>query len=125
MRDLDALERFPWCGYGTLLQVRPALPFESVDEALAAFAPDPPVARAELRNWMELTTVPPDAPTPNPPELPIADLMHDVCRELGVPESDLRDGRRSRSVRLARAEVCRRAVRELGANPSLSHAHSA
>lgn len=113
--DLDALERFPWCGYGALLQVRPALPFESVDEALAAFAPDPRTARAELRTWMEPAMFPLDAPAPSPHEPPIADLIRDVCRELGVSESDLRHGRRSRSVSQARAEVCRRAVSELGA----------
>jgi REP element-mobilizing transposase RayT len=114
---LGALERFPWCGYGALLELRPALPFECVDEALAAFAPDPATARAALRSWMELAAVPPAPPTPSPPEPPVDDLIRDVCRELDILEGDLRDGRRSRSVSLARAEVCRRAVRELGAKP--------
>jgi putative transposase len=47
VRDLAALKRFPWCGYGALVGRRPALPFESVDETLAAFGSGP-AARTEL-----------------------------------------------------------------------------
>jgi REP element-mobilizing transposase RayT len=115
--DLDALERFPWSAYGALLGVRPALPFEAVEEALAAFGPDPPTARAALRRSMESAAAPPDGPTPSCAQPSLAGLIRDVCRELGVAESDLRTGRRSRPVSLARAEVCRRAVVQLGTRP--------
>jgi REP element-mobilizing transposase RayT len=115
--SLAALERFPWSAYGALLGVRPALPFESVEEALAAFGPDPATARAALRSWMEVGADLPDPPAlkrPGP-EPPLAGLIREVCREFGVSERELRAGRRSRPVSLARAELCRRAILQRGA----------
>jgi len=118
VRDLAALERFPWCGYGALLGVRPPLSFESIGEALAAFAPDASTARARLRSWMdEPFESPAAAALPAHDGGALDQLTREVCRELGVFEDDLRDGRRSRRVSLARTEVCRRAVHEIGLRP--------
>ena len=50
--DLPALERFPWCGYATLLGARPALPFESVSETLSVFGETTSSARTALRAFM-------------------------------------------------------------------------
>jgi REP element-mobilizing transposase RayT len=111
--DLVALERFPWCGYGALVGARTALPFEAVQDALAAFGSDVPTARSRLRSWMATPVGAPAAEEPTD-AVPLDALVGDVCREVGVLERDFRDGCRSRSVSLARTIVCRRAVLELG-----------
>ncbi len=119
VHDLVSLERFPWCGYGGLLGVRPVFPFESVDETLSLFGADAANARAQLRCWMAQPTESPGSPAQAPRcgEALLDAAVRDACRDLGVLESDLRDGRRSRRVSLARTRVCRRAVLELGLRP--------
>ena len=106
VRSLDALERYPWCGLAAMIGRRPPLPFESVAETLALFAPDEGTARSRLREWIER----PAASTG-----PALDaLVRSVCAELAVPEVDLRGGRRTRLASRARTLVCRRAVNEAG-----------
>lgn len=108
VRSLEALERYPWGALGALLGLRPALPFESVRETLALFAPDEEVARTRLRAWLE-------RPGPSTTEgSPLDDLVRKVCVELAVPEADVRGRRRTRLASRARALVCRRAIRECG-----------
>ena len=115
--DLEALEQFRWCGYGALVATRLALPFESVEEALAAFGADAVTARERLRCWMATPLGAPTASGELPDGAQLNAVVRAVCREVGVLEKDLRDGRRSRSVSLARTRVCRRAVLELGLRP--------
>jgi REP element-mobilizing transposase RayT len=108
VRSLEALERYPWGGLGALLGLRPLLPFESVPETLALFAPDVEVARTRLRAWLE-------RPDPFPAEgSPLDELVSRTCAELAVPEADVRAGRRTHLASRARALVCRRAIRECG-----------
>jgi len=120
VRDLASLERFPWCGYGALVGVRPALPFEAVDEALSIFGESRAAARAALRAFVDS---PLERDTEleaevNGPDAILTSLVREVCREHGVFEDDLRSGQRSRPVSHARALVCRRAVLEHGLRPA-------
>lgn len=52
VHSLLELETYPWCGLGGLLGTRPTRDFESIDECLQLFAPDPGIARARLRQWI-------------------------------------------------------------------------
>jgi len=120
VQSLAALELFPWCAYGALLGVRPALPFESVDDALAVFDPDSARARTRLRAWM---VAPDEVPVVTragavATQRELDQLIRATCAQLGVIEADLRDGRRTREVSLARTRVCQRAIRELGLRPT-------
>ena len=85
IRSIDALERYPWGGLGALMDHRPPHAFESVRETLELFAPDDVTARSRLRAWLER----PDAPVE--PALDV--LVREVCRDLAVPEADVRAGR--------------------------------
>ena len=115
VRDLGSLEQYEWCGYGALLGLRPALPFELVEETLASLAPDMPNARLVLRRFMAAAPEPPSSGAPSQPQL--AELAREICRARGIPESDLYAGRRTREVSHTRAELCRRAVQQLGMRP--------
>ena len=119
VRDLAALERFPWCGYGALVGVRPALPFEAVDETLSIFGESAASARAALRAF--LAEVVPTGAAPDSgrvePDALLSALVREVCRECGVFEDDLRSVQRNRAVSLARTQLCRRAVLEHGLRP--------
>ena len=119
VRDLGALERFRWCGYGALVGVRPALPFEAVDETLSIFGESTTEARGALRTFLAevvQTDAKPDAPRVEPAAL-LAALVREICREHGVFEDDLRSAQRSRPISLARTLLCRRAVLEHGLRP--------
>lgn len=107
-RGVDSLARYPWSGLGALLGLRPALPFESVAETLALFAPGEEAARTRLRALLER----PGTSAEGAPSLDA--LLCRVCTELAVPEDDVRLGRRTQLASRARALVCVRAVREAG-----------
>ncbi len=115
VRDLHALERFPWCGYGALMGVRPALPFEAVQETLSIFAPTTSAGRRELSAWMAQAD---DAEPVRGRDMDdLSRLVREVCCEHGVLADELHRGVRSRPVSSARSEICRRAVLELGMRP--------
>jgi REP element-mobilizing transposase RayT len=52
VRSPAELEAYPWCGLGGLLGSRPAWTFESIEESLRLFSPDPRLARVRLRRWI-------------------------------------------------------------------------
>ncbi len=108
-RDLRDLERYPWSSYGAVTGQRDPLPFECVRSTLLAFADEPALARDRLRQWIAR------APAPAPS---LDDLIRAACRSHGLPERDLRTGRRTQAAARARLEVCRRANAELGLRPS-------
>jgi REP element-mobilizing transposase RayT len=106
--DLEGLSHYRWCGHAALVGRRPAFAFEAVDDALACFASDRTLARLAYQAQLERDEEPAEAPDS------LGALIHSVCRELGVSEADLMEGRRLAPVSEARARVCERAVRELG-----------
>jgi REP element-mobilizing transposase RayT len=113
VRDLRALERFPWCGYGAILGLRPALPFEAVEETLSIFGSTTSAGRSALSAWMaQEDDVEPARGMDDFPR-----LVREVCREHRVLEDELHRGVRNRPVSSARSEICRRAVLELGMRP--------
>jgi REP element-mobilizing transposase RayT len=131
--NLAVLERFPWCGYGALLGVRDALPFEDVRGALALFAESPPVARSRLRSWMAKGTEAgpqredPEVvaePAQQPPRRELASrgsdgagaapsleaLVARICLQLGCPIEELLRGSKAATTTRARALICHIAV---------------
>lgn len=60
--DGAALEAFPWCGLGALLESRAPRPFESVSETLALFDEDPSRARRRVRERLAAPVVDPVEP---------------------------------------------------------------
>jgi REP element-mobilizing transposase RayT len=106
--DLTELERYPWCSYAALVGRREPLAFESVAAALEVFGPAPEIARERLRGHVSRTPESSRRPTS------LDELIRQICSEHAVAEADLRAGRRIRAVSRARAEVCKRAVAELG-----------
>jgi len=124
VRGIGPLEQYPWSSYSALAGRRPPFAFEDVPASLACFAHHPPLARQRLRDWVTRCSIEP------PRILSMEELIRTVCRSHGVPERDLRNGRRLHAISRARAEICRRAVGELGLRPaavarSLGVAHSA
>lgn len=120
VRDLAALERFRWSGYGALVGVRPALPFEAVGETLSIFGESTTSARAALRACLSEpieTCAEPDAERVEPAAR-LSALVREICREHGVFEDDLHRGHRDRAVSRARTQLCRRAVLELRLRPA-------
>jgi REP element-mobilizing transposase RayT len=107
--DLDELARDPWCSFAALMGKRDSLPFESPARALELLGPDPETARRRLCERILRTEARID---------PLSELIHEVCRELGVDAEDLLNGRRDRRTSEARARICRRAVLELRLRPS-------
>lgn len=106
VRSLESLERYPWGGFGALRGRRAGLPFESVAETLALFAPSEEAARTRLRAWMER----PDPSAGAGAASTLDALVRRVCSELAVPEADVRGGRRTQLASRARALVCRGAI---------------
>jgi REP element-mobilizing transposase RayT len=107
--DLNGLARSPWCSFGALMARRDPQPFESTARALELLGPDPQTSRRRLCERILRTQAPSD---------PLRELIHEVCRELGVDAEDLLSGRRDRRTSDARAQICRRAVLELRLRPS-------
>jgi REP element-mobilizing transposase RayT len=108
VRDLTALERHPWSGYGAIVGRRPALPFEAVPETLALFGPERTTARIRLRDWLD------DPRRPATRADRLGELTREVCRTLGLAETAVSSRGRTQLVSRARALVCQRAVAELG-----------
>jgi REP element-mobilizing transposase RayT len=100
------LADYAWCGHGALLGRRPALPFESVSEALSFFSDDPCAAREQLAAFMDL----PD----EEPASALDRLVDQVCLELGVAVDDLRSGLRDAKTSRARTVICGRAITLVG-----------
>jgi len=114
VRDLDELERHPWCGHGALLGRRPAA-FVSVDAALALFGDAPGEARAALRAWMADGLVAGSTAREIAARCPeLAPLLERVTREFGVTEAAVRSGRRDPAVCDARAVLAHLACDGLG-----------
>jgi len=124
VRDLDALERYPWCGLGTLMGHRVAYPFETHHEALTLFGPRPAFAREQLRALLGDREAAPTGPDlcddeapraiPTPSGCEFEQLVHEVCSGLNVSPAQLRSRSRTRRLAAARSEVATRATRELG-----------
>jgi REP element-mobilizing transposase RayT len=110
VRGLGALERYPWCGLRALMARERPLPFESVPDTLRLFAPDEATARSSLRECLRDRVHRWDRPS----EPSLDAIVQIVCADLAIPESAVREGRRTRLASRARAEVCRRAVRDAG-----------
>jgi len=101
VRDLRALEGYPWTGHAVLMSRREAS-FQSTRPILERFGPDPEQARRALRAWMDME------PDPAPVAGPDLDaLIARVCRALDVDPDAVRAGRRERAVCEARAAVAR------------------
>jgi hypothetical protein len=108
-----ALEHFPWCSAGTLLGLRPPLPFEAVAETLALFDAEPVRARARLGSWLDApgpasreraaAAVPTTLPPVRPPDTSLARLVREVCLHHEVSEAELRSHRRDARTAGARA----------------------
>jgi len=107
----------------------PPRAFESPSATLQLFAKDPAEAHRRVRRWMDAPPAPDDQLTPRteeirsdirsaraePPEPgELNGLIATVCNAYGIPRDALGPGRRSQRVVAARAELSRRAVRELG-----------
>jgi hypothetical protein len=114
VRDVRELEDYAWSSYPALLGRRPPLPFEAASRTLALFGRDEHVARAQLRSWMEEVKNTATAPSTSASLTSIDAMIREVCANLAVREADLRAGRRSGRLPLARRIVCQRAARELG-----------
>jgi REP element-mobilizing transposase RayT len=114
VRDPIALAAFPWAGHGALLGQRPAWSFESVNEVLALFDAERDEARRRLAALVAEDLASKPAADDRRSGDPLAVIVGEECRRLGVSEEDLRGGRRWPAVARARAAVCWRAVRELG-----------
>jgi REP element-mobilizing transposase RayT len=107
---LEALERYPWCGLRALMGRGRPMPFESVADTLQLFAPDERTARSRLRESLRDRMDRGDRPHTRSLDA----IVQIVCADLAIPESAVREGRRTRLASRARAEVCRRAVRDVG-----------
>jgi REP element-mobilizing transposase RayT len=125
----EELGRFPWCGHGALTGERPPRPFESTGATLRLLAEDPAEAHRSLIRWMQ---TPPDfealagawltesreprvqARRPHGEAASLEDLILSVCDAHGLSREALGAGRRSRRVVAARADLARRATRDLG-----------
>jgi REP element-mobilizing transposase RayT len=124
--DARELERFPWCGLGSLMGRRPPRPFEAVTEALALFDPDPERARQCLREWLGSGDAPElvaSAAAPGPPPTRVQldgfeDLLRAVSAAQGLTVGELRSKRRTRRIAAARAEVAAQAAARLGLSGS-------
>ncbi len=112
VRSVDHLVRYPWSAYSALVGRRRPFPFEDVRSTLDCFGRDSRSARRSLERWVREPTRQEPAPSP------LDALIRAVCGELGVSEAELRAGRRRLGVSRARAEVCRRAIDELGLRPT-------
>jgi REP element-mobilizing transposase RayT len=124
VRDVAALEQYPWCGLGALMGHRVPHPFEAHDAALKLFGAQTEPAREQLRALLgdpEAASARSDpfddeAPpaTPAPSGRGFEELVDEVCSAVNVSPAQL--GSRSRTPRLAavRSAVVTRAARELG-----------
>ena len=124
VRDVAALERYPWCGLGALMGHRVVHPFEAGHEALALFGTQPTHAREQLRALLGDREARPVGSNLCDREARLVvpalsgrgfqELLHEVCSGLDVSPAQL--GSRSRSPRLAAAwsRVAMRAARDLG-----------
>lgn len=125
----DSLRHFPWCGHGALSGDRPPRSFEEPCVTLRLFADDPADARRQLSIWMQtpadsdpldelrLEDSSPRRELPAPSRSSNAsmeELIGAVCAAHGLPRSALGPGLRGPRVVAVRAEVARRATRELG-----------
>jgi len=109
VRDLPDLARYPWCGHAAVVGRRSAYGFEAVDDVLALFSSD---RRAALREYVAFVARSAEREGTSPD--PLAALIHEVCRDLGVSEAQLLDRTRVAQVSAARTRICQRAVCDLG-----------
>jgi hypothetical protein len=127
--DTEALRHFPWCGHGALMGALPARPFESPSATLRLFAEDPGLAREQVRHWMGDPTceseeiehsldasfsIAKGSPVQTSTAGSLTDLIDQVCEAHRLDRDALGRGRRASTVLAARAELSRRATRELG-----------
>jgi REP element-mobilizing transposase RayT len=124
VEDAAELERYVWCGLGSLMGRRPERPFESVSESLALFDADPARAREGLRGRLR-TAEPRGTPAPacapaaqralvRLPHPEFEELMRQVCVRFGVTADELRSRGRSQLLAAARSSLARRAAADLG-----------
>lgn len=124
--DARELERFPWCGLGSLMGHRPPWPFEAVCEALALFDPDPGRARERVRERIGSGSGPeplaaaaePRTPPTRAPLRVFEDLLRAVSAAHGLTAEELRSRRRTPRIAAARAEVAAQAAAALGLSGS-------
>ena len=133
VRSAEALDRFPWCGYGALTGERPPRSFEATTATLRLLADEPTEARQLLRNWIQqpldstdfapgiLKGPPASGSQPHagdvaPPAL--IELIQAVCTAHGLPPEALGGRKHARPLPAATPARARRAPREPDGRPS-------
>ena len=126
---VEALGRFPWCGYGALTGKRPARPFEAPTATLRLLADEPTEASRLLRHWMQqivdstdLSAGPLDGPPASGPRSDadrlatrqLTELIQAVCTAHGLTSEVLASRKRDRAILEARSELAHRATQDLG-----------
>jgi hypothetical protein len=124
VRDVAALERYPWCGLGALMGHRVAHPFEAPRETLTRFGTEPESAREQLRALLGDREAAPArldlCDDQAPPAIPASagsgfeELLHAVCSGLTLSPAQLRSRSRTPRVAAARCALAARAAQELG-----------
>jgi hypothetical protein len=109
--SLAALERYRWSSYGALIGRRTPHAFETVSATLAVFGDSRGAALDRLAAWILRE------PKPPPRQPTLDDLIAQASHRYAIAEAELRSSRRTSAAIEARAEVCRRAVLELGLRP--------